>query len=180
MGLRPAKCYRESKGRPYTRKAIKVMGKAFIRGVPGSKIRIFDMGNKSKREWNFGVDMISKGDVQVRHNQLESARMAVFRHLSKFVGRQNFFFRIRAYPHHVLRENAMATGAGADRFQQGMRHAFGKPIGTAARVKKGRPLISVYIDDKKYIKTIKDALKVAKNKLSGNYSFLVQEGVGHV
>ncbi|MBI4170413.1 MAG: 50S ribosomal protein L16, partial [Candidatus Aenigmarchaeota archaeon] len=31
----------------------------------------------------------------------------------------------------MLRENALATGAGADRFQSGMRQSFGKPVGTA-------------------------------------------------
>lgn len=180
MGLRPAKCYREVKGRPYTRKAIRVMKKAFIRGIPGSKIRIFDMGNKSKREWDMGVDLVTKDLVQVRHNQLESVRMAVFRRLNKDIGRQNFFFRIRAYPHHVMRENAMATGAGADRFQQGMRHAFGKPIGTAARLKKGKTLLSVYVDDEKHVVTIKDAFRVARNKLSGSYSVKIRKDVGHV
>ena len=180
MGLRPAKCYREVKGRPYTRKAIKVMRKAFIRGIPGSKIRIFDMGNKSKREWKIGVDMVAKDSVQVRHNQLESIRMAIFRQLNKTIGRQGFFFRIRAYPHHVMRENAMATGAGADRFQQGMRHAFGKPIGVTARLKPGKELLSVYVDDEKHVPVIKEAFRIAKNKLSGDYSFRVREDVGHV
>lgn len=180
MGLRPAKCYREVKGRPYTRKAIKVMKKAFIRGIPGPKIHIFDMGNKSKREWNVGIDLVARDLVQVRHNQLESVRMAVFRKLNKDVGHQNFFFRIRAYPHHVMRENAMATGAGADRFQQGMRNAFGKPIGTAARLKKGKALLSVYVDEKKFIPAIKDAFRVAKNKLSGSYLVQVNQDVGHV
>jgi len=180
MGLRPAKCYRDVKGKPYTRKAIRVMKKAFIRGIPGPKIRIFDMGNKSKREWKLGADLVAKDRVQVRHNQLESVRMAVFRHLNKYVGRQNFFFRIRAYPHHVLRENPMATGAGADRFQQGMRHAFGKPIGTAARLKPGKVLLSVYVDDRRYLGAIKEAFRIARNKLSGGYSIQLREDVGRV
>ena len=180
MGLRPAKCYRDIKSRAYTRRAIKVMKKAFIRGVPGPKIQIFDMGNKSKREWELGVDMIAKYPVQVRHNQLEAVRMSVFRHLNKLIGRQNFHFRIRTYPHNVLRENPMATGAGADRFQQGMRKSFGKPIGMAARLKKGKEIMSVYVDDKKHIPIIKRAYHVAKNKLSGDYSVIINENVGKI
>ncbi|MBR9689751.1 MAG: 50S ribosomal protein L16 [Candidatus Altiarchaeota archaeon] len=180
MGLRPASCYREVKNRAYTRVAKRVMKKAFIRGVPGPKIQIFDMGNKSKRDWVLGLDMISKQPIQVRHNQLEAIRMSIFRHLNANIGRQNFFFRIRAYPHHVLRENPMATGAGADRFQQGMRKSFGKPIGTAARLKKGKELLSVYLDDKSQIPIVKKAFKIAANKLSGNYSIKVNESVGRV
>jgi len=156
------------------------MKKAFIRGVPGPKIQIFDMGNKSKRDWEMGIDMVSKQDVQVRHNQLEAVRMSVFRHLNKLIGRQSFFFRIRVYPHHVLRENPMETGAGADRFQQGMRHSFGKPIGMAARLKKGKELMSVYVDDKKFIPIVKQAYKTAMNKLSGNYSIKVTDDIGRV
>jgi large subunit ribosomal protein L10e len=180
MGLRPAKCYRRVKSRPYTRRAHRVAKKAFIRGVPGPKIRIFDMGNKSKREWRIGIDLVAKREVQVHHNQLEAARTTVFRPLNRKVGRQNFFFRIRAYPHHVLRENAMATGAGADRFQQGMRNAFGKPIGTAARLEKGKVLMSIYVDDERFVPVAKEAYHTAVNKLSGDYSVRVREDVGHV
>ncbi len=176
MGLRDASCYREVKGRPYTRKSIRVMKKAFIRGVPGPKIRIFDMGNKQKREWKVAVHLVSKDLIQVRHNQLESVRMVVFRPLNKLVGRQNFYFRVRAYPHHVLRENPLATGAGADRFQQGMRNAFGKPIGTAARLRPGKVLLSVYVDDRRHIPLIKKAFETASKKLSGNYRIEVEEG----
>ena len=47
-------------------------------------------------------------------------------------------FESHTYPHHVLRENKQATGAGADRVSQGMRCAFGKNVGTAARVKRAK------------------------------------------
>ena len=45
--------------------------------------------------------------------------------------------------HQVLRENKQATGAGADRVSSGMRHAFGKAVGTAARVDAGQKVFSV-------------------------------------
>jgi len=175
MGIRPAKCYREVKGKAYTRTAKRVMKKAFIRGIPGSKIQIFDMGNKSKRSWKMSVHLVSKDLIQVRHNQLEAVRMVVFKTLNNAIGRQNFFFRIRAYPHHVMRENPMATGAGADRFQQGMRSSFGKPIGRAARLKPGSDLLSVYVDDEKHLELIKRAYHLSKNKLSGNYRVRISD-----
>lgn len=180
MGLRPAKCYRSLKGKAYTRKAIRVMKKAFVRGVPGPKIRIFDMGNKSKREWKWEVDLVAKDAVQVRHNQLEAVRMAVNKILMRKMGRLNYFFRVRAYPHHVLRENPLATGAGADRFQKGMRQAFGRPIGTAARVKPGKVLLSVWVDREEFIPIIKEAYRIAKLKLSGDYRVEIKEFDGVV
>lgn len=45
--------------------------------------------------------------------------------------------RIRVHPFHVIRQKKMLTCAGADRLQTGMRHAFGKPAGTVARVDIG-------------------------------------------
>jgi len=54
--------------------------------------------------------------------------------------------KIRVYPHHVLKENKIASGAGADRVSSGMRHAFGKPISSAARVKPGQKLMSVSVE----------------------------------
>ena len=55
---------------------------------------------------------------------------------------------VNLYPHHVLRENKMITGAGADRMQTGMAHSFGRAIGTAAQVKKGKTLMTVFIEEK--------------------------------
>lgn len=39
MGRRPARCYRQSKGKPYPKSR-------FCRGVPDPKIRIYDAGMK--------------------------------------------------------------------------------------------------------------------------------------
>jgi len=47
------------------------------------------------------------------------------------------------YPHHILRENKMLTGAGADRMQTGMSRAFGKSMGRAALVKPGQTLFII-------------------------------------
>jgi large subunit ribosomal protein L10e len=42
--------------------------------------------------------------------------------------------RIRVHPFHIVRINKMLSCAGADRLQQGMRGAWGKPYGSVARV----------------------------------------------
>ena len=53
---------------------------------------------------------------------------------------------IRIYPHHIMRENPLATGAGADRMSTGMKKSFGKTIGVAARVHKGQTLVTVNVN----------------------------------
>ena len=95
--------------RPYTRKS-KYKEKSFIKANPVSKIVRYDMGNKKKKFTN-RIRLISKINLQIRHNAIESARQTTNRHLEKYVGKTNFFFKIPIYPHHVLRENPLAAGA---------------------------------------------------------------------
>ncbi|MBI4896265.1 MAG: 50S ribosomal protein L16 [Candidatus Aenigmarchaeota archaeon] len=162
MGLRPGRCYRKLQ-RPNTRQSQRVPKKGYVKGVPGSKISQFEMGTKAPYETS--VFLVSNNDVQIRHNALEAARMAVVKALEKNMPRgSTFFFKIRIYPHHVLRENAMATGAGADRFQTGMRQSFGNPIGTAAQVHAGQRIFEVKINHDGLI-VAKKALKLAVYKL---------------
>ncbi|HDR53733.1 MAG TPA: 50S ribosomal protein L16 [archaeon] len=175
MGLMPAKCHRKMEPKPYTRKATKVVKKAFVRGIPGSKIHVFDMGNKKKRDWKWQIDMVAEESLQLRHNQLEAARVTINAYLTKKVTKPLFYFKFRAHPHHIMRENPLATGAGADRFQRGMRQSFGKPVGYAARVKAGSNILSIFLDDLKYLPDVKQALRLASNKMSGTHRVEVKE-----
>jgi len=166
MGLRPARCYHKLKKKPYTRISIHKPRKSYVKGVPATRIHQFEMGKSGKYILTF--NLVSKKDVQIRSNALESARITTLKHLNKKLGENNFFLKILVFPHHVLRENAMATGAGADRFSQGMRHSFGKPIGLAARIKKGQKIITVN-SDKNSEGVVRKALKRATSKLPGSY-----------
>lgn len=143
------------------------MKKAFITGVPGSKIHIFNMG-ELHGNYDTEVALVCNSKVQIRHNALEAMRVACNQVLSRAF--KEYYFKIRIYPHHVMRENPLASGAGADRFQTGMAKAYGKPIGRAARVKPGQKIASIYISREK-IPTAKKALKRAIMKLSGKYTF---------
>lgn len=161
MGLRPAKCYRNVK-RPYTRSSKK-RSKNFVKGAPDPKIRRFEMGN-SKKNFSLNVNLVTKQSVQIRHNALEAVRMATNKFLNDAIGKENYFFKVLIYPHQILRENPLATGAGADRYQTGMRKSFGKPIGTAAIVKKNQKILLIRIDENKK-EIAKKALKIAGAKL---------------
>jgi len=103
--------------------------------------------------------------VQIRHNALEAARVVSHKFLEKKVGgSNNYFYKILVYPHNVLREKSIATGAGADRFSQGMRKAFGRPSGRAAIVKPGQRLIMVRVN-KEHVQAARQALKRASSKM---------------
>lgn len=159
--LRKGKCYRELE-RPYTRKS-RFKTKSFVKVIPPSKIVKFDMGD-TKKGFPCKVNLISKDSVQIRNNALESARQVINRRLAKHLGPLGFSMKVTAYPHHILRENKMITGAGADRMQTGMAHSFGKAIGTAAQVKKGKTIMSVFVNEKDK-KIALDCLKLAAPRL---------------
>ena len=164
MGLRPAKCYREME-KPYTRQSKSKPRKGYVKGVPEIKIHRFEMGNK-KKQFSRKLSLVSQMNMQIRHNALEAARMAAHKVLVTGVGEEGYFMKIMVYPFHVLRENPLATGAGADRYQTGMRQSFGKPIGTAAQVRQSQPVINVWIEAGKEA-VAKEALKIAGHKLPG-------------
>jgi large subunit ribosomal protein L10e len=130
--------YRKPKGQAYTRKK-------YIRGSHQPKITKFSMGDSSK-SYDYKVSLISRKRVQIRHNALEASRVTINRLLSSKLG-NNYFLRVLPYPHHHLRENKMIFGAHADRLQDGMRGAFGKVIGIAARVKVDQSIVNAYVNE---------------------------------
>jgi len=75
-----------------------------------------------------------------------------------------YVLRVVPYPHTILRENKMIFGAHADRLQDGMRKAFGKPIGIAARVKVGQPIIEIGVNENA-VEVAKEALQRGQAKL---------------
>ncbi|MFA5396925.1 MAG: 50S ribosomal protein L16 [Methanomicrobiales archaeon] len=165
MVRKPAVMYRSVTKRAYTRR--KYMG-----GVPGSKIVAFDMGNL-KVDFPVSISLQVDEKCQIRHTALEAARISLNRKLIKDIGRMNFHLKLRTYPHHVLRENKQATGAGADRVSQGMRMAFGKPVGTAARVEVDQKIFTCYTSVANAEK-VKDIMKHGLYKLPSPGRIIVE------
>jgi len=157
--------------RPYTRKS-KFREKSYVRAVPNNKVVKYVMGNQSKK-YGYKVMLQSKRDIQLRHNCLEAARKTSNKHLETHVP-ANYVLRLRVYPHHVLRNNPLAAGAGADRMSTGMAHSFGKTVGIAARVRKGQTVFEVEIAKEK-LAVAKEALTKARKKMPCNFSLIVQE-----
>ena len=148
--------------RAYTR-ISKFREKSFIRITPHPKIVRYDMGEMQKK-FQYTLDLISKNRLQIRDNAIESARQTSNRFLEKKLGATGYFYKIRIYPHHILRENPLAAGAGADRMSTGMAHSFGKPIGIAAQIREGQTLFTLNVD-KSNIEVAKQALERASKKL---------------
>jgi large subunit ribosomal protein L10e len=147
--------YRLAKGMPYVRRE-------YIHGAPQPRIAKFNMGNP-KGEFDVLLKLVSTEKAQIRHNALEAARLAANKNIQE-VGEKNYYLVLKPYPHVVLRENKMLATAGADRLQEGMRRAFGKPVGLAARVTNGTVIFELYTK-RENIDKAKRALKVASSKL---------------
>ena len=159
--LRSANAYRRLK-QPYTRRS-RYREISFIKGGLHSKITMFNMGKRGGK-FDTRVHIISTKSLNVRSNALEAFRQTVHRYLTKVLAEVNYYFQVKPYPHHVMRENPLAGGAGADRFQTGMRQAFGKPIGLAARVHEGQEI--AFLDlDLSNIKVARDGLRRGLCKL---------------
>jgi len=158
--------YRSGNSMAYTRKE-------YIKGSPQQKITKFVMGD-SGGSFPYKVMLISLDKIQVRHNALEAARVATNKLLEDKLGDKGYLLRIRVYPHFVLRENKMLAFAGADRIQEGMSRSFGKPVGLAARIEPGQPVMEVGVN-KEGIDLAKEALRLGVGKLPITYIIRVSE-----
>jgi large subunit ribosomal protein L10e len=170
MSEKPASMYRDIDKPSYTRKE-------YITGIPGSKIAQYNMGNKHRDPDDYPVQISLMVDesVQIRHGSLESARLSANRHLIRELGEGNYRMILRKFPHQVIRENKQATGAGADRVSDGMRQAFGKIVGTAARIQTGERLFTAYCEVDQ-ADAVKEAYRRAYNKISPPCTVRVERG----
>ena len=175
MARKPASMYRRLKGPAYTRRK-------YIGGVPNNRIMQFHVGNRRAAETGQFTDVIelrSDNNCQIRHTALEAARVISNSTIRNEAGAQGYALRVHTFPQDVLRENKQATGAGADRVSQGMRCAFGKNVGTAARVKRGQRVISIQIQPEHYL-TARDALRKASMKFPTPCTIRLIKGHEHL
>lgn len=144
--------------------------KKFAPGTPNPKVARFTTG-KFSSDYDYRLELVSNARLQIRSNALEAARVAASKKLAS-IGEEAFYLRVVTYPHVVMRENKMIATAGADRLQEGMRKAFGKPIGVAARVDIGSVVLDILIKAENLDKA-KAALSAATTKLPFTYKVVV-------
>jgi large subunit ribosomal protein L10e len=161
MGRRPSRCYRYQKNKPYPKSR-------YNRGVPDSKLRIYDVGRKKAayNEFPHCIHLVSGEKEQITSEALEAARIAANKYMQTKAGKDAFHMRMRVHPWHVIRINKMLSCAGADRLQQGMRQAYGKPYGRTARVDIGTILMSIRTGAAN-VEHAKEALRRSMFKFSG-------------
>ena len=145
--------YRETRGMPYVRRE-------YIAGKPQLKIARFSSGLAGDN-YDYKVELIATEKLQIRHNALEAARLAANKRMAQ-AGETSFFSTLRVYPHVLLRE--MIATAGADRLQEGMRRAFGKSTGLAARIKPGQVILEAYVTASN-LELAQDGFKTAASKI---------------
>jgi large subunit ribosomal protein L10e len=170
MADKPASMYRDIDKPSYTRRE-------YITGIPGSKIAQHKMGDvdADPEDYPVQISLQVEESVQIRHGSLEAARLSANRHLIKELGEKNYKMILRKFPHQVLRENKQATGAGADRVSDGMRQAFGKIVGTAARMPSGERVFTIWCHPEQAA-AAKDALRRSYNKMSPPCRIVVERG----
>lgn len=166
MALRKASAYSKFKVRPFTR-ISRNKSKSYIKTIPQNKVVKFHQG--SQKDYAEGkhthvVTMFAEEKVQIRDNALESARMAMTKVLDENILGQ-YYLTIKAFPHHFLRENKTAAGAGADRLSSGMTHSYGVIIGRAAIVGAGKSIFAISCANEKAARISRDALEMIKAKV---------------
>jgi len=166
MGIRPARTIRDMDKLPWTRYSKSKPRKSYIKAMPHADLHQFRMGTM-KDDYDLEVHLVSQEPVIIRDNAIESARQTANKVLEGTLA-GNYFFQVVTFPHHVIRENKMISGAGADRLQKGMRQSYGRPTDKAARINARKRLFSVYTY-KANLENVKKAFGRAKRKLSGTF-----------
>ena len=164
--LRKASSYSRKIARPYTRKSA-VKSKAFIKAVPFTKIVKFEMGDRKSFDQGkhpYVVRLVTEEKIQIRDNSLESCRMFINKSLDTQAPGM-YYFKVKVFPHHILRENKTAAGAGADRLSSGMKHSFGVTIGRAAIVNANEDIFFVSCSNEKAARSARDCLEKIKSKV---------------
>lgn len=175
--LRKACAYSKRHTRPYTRKSKK-RSKSYIKTIPHQKIVKFYMGNSKKFEkgsYKYFLAAVSKENVMIRDNALEACRQFVNKNLDKTM-QGLYFFAIKKFPHHILRENKMYSGGSkGERVNTGMQQSFGSVAGRAAIVKAGDPIFMVAVSSKKHLPTIRKIFHQVKPKLPCSIKIAFEE-----
>lgn len=161
MGLRKASSYSKKYTRPNTRVSRK-KSKSYVKVVPHNKIVKYTLGTPGN--YPFKLKLITTEGVQVRDNALESCRMILTKQMDNGAP-GDFCLKIIPYPHHIVRENKTAAGAGADRLSKGMTHAFGVVIGRSAIVSAGESIAEISCANDKAVKVARAAMAMSKAKL---------------
>ncbi|MFB6203245.1 MAG: 50S ribosomal protein L16 [Candidatus Nanohaloarchaea archaeon] len=163
MGDRPARIYRDKPNQPYTRKSQK-KNDNYVKGAPAPRVTQYEMG-ATDQEFESEIVLKVEEGCGIRSEALEAGRVAANSHLNKVLDpEEEYKLKIITYPHHVLRYHPLAGVAQADRYYEGMRKPFGRPIGRAALVDDNQAIYRVSVAEGD-VGEARKALERAKHKM---------------
>ena len=166
MAIRKALSYSKKNNRPYTR-VSKKKSQSYIKVVPPNKVVKYNIGNLKafiEGKFPFILRLVTDETIVIKDLSIESGRMVLTKQLeTKIPGK--FYLWVKIYPHHILRNNKAAAGAGADRLSTGMKQSFGIIEGRAARVLAGQELYLIACDSENSVRVAREAFSMTKSKL---------------
>ena len=141
---------------------------SYVKAVPHQKIVKFNMGDSkgfNEGKFNIKMTLISCENIQIRDLALEAARQTIHKDLTNLL-QKNYFLRCNTFPHNILRNNRVFSGASkGERVQTGMTLSFGTPEGRAAVVKKNHAIFTAYFNGEANIAKVRSFFKKAVPKL---------------
>ena len=166
VSIRPARTCRSTLSQSWSRFSRKRPRKSYVKAMPHTSLLVFNMG-KQGGTYDTTLRLVSEQPIQLRSNSLEAARQVCNKYLEANIP-QDYYLKILVFPHNVIREHKMASGAGADRISKGMALSFGRPVSVAARIKKGQAIFMLKTRAQN-IEHARNGLRRAMAKISGNY-----------
>ena len=177
VAKRKALAYSKRKPVINTRRSRKQQ-KSYIKSVPPQKIVKFNMGNIKQFEagkYKIKVSVNTMENIQIRDFALEAVRQSLHKDMTKLLTQKNYFLRCNCYPHNILRNNRVYSGASkGERVQTGMKKSFGSPEGRAAILKKGRPIFTLYFNGEEHLPEVRTFFKKVTPKLPCKAKVIVE------
>jgi large subunit ribosomal protein L10e len=144
----------------------------YIHRVPQPRISRFTLGDAAS-DYEYEMSLVASRAAEVSSKALEAARVTANRVLTRRLGDRSFLLKVVPYPHEIVREHKFMGFAGADRLSQGMKLAFGRPTGRAARVTAGQEVLTVLVDEED-VEAAKAVLERASKKLPITYNLEIE------
>lgn len=168
VAVRRAKAYSKRHPVVNTRRSRKQQ-LSYIKTVPPQKIVRFNMADsKGFDEGNYRIKITlsTEENIQIRDLSLEAVRQSLHKDMTQLLTIKNYFLRCNTYPHNILRNNRVFSGASkGERVQTGMTLGFGTPEGRAASLRRGNPIFTAYFNGEENIPKVREFFKKIIPKL---------------
>lgn len=176
VAVRRAKAYSRKKPIVNTRRSRKQQ-LSYIKMVPPQKIVKFNMADSKgfeQGDYKIKMTLSTEENIQIRDLALEAVRQSLHKDLTVLLTIKNYFLKCNVYPHNILRNNRVFSGASkGERVQTGMTLSFGTPEGRAATLRKNKPIFTVYFNGKENIPKVRDFFRKVIPKLPCKTRLLV-------